>query len=92
MNPVGSIQPLLVSADDGCLSDTINTQHPIWTRTLPKPEVQSEHRGPGKINAAALQCFGQGEIRTKAITQVIEVSRRDAIQGMQKLREVFRAR
>ena len=28
---------------------------------MPKPELQSEHRGPGKITAAAMQIFGQEE-------------------------------
>ena len=28
---------------------------------MPKPELQSEHRGPGRITAAALQIFGQDE-------------------------------
>ena len=61
MNPIGSIQPWLVSADDDSLSDTINNEHPIGTRTLSKPELMSEHRGPGNITAAALQIFGQEE-------------------------------
>jgi hypothetical protein len=59
MNLDGSIQPWLVSADEGSRSDTIKPQHPQGTRTLPKPELQSEHRGPGKITAAALQIFGR---------------------------------
>ena len=41
MNPIGSIQSWLVSADDGSLSDTVNIQDPHGTRTLPKPELQS---------------------------------------------------
>ena len=61
MNPIGSIQPWLVSADDDSLSDTINNEQPIGTRTLSKPELMSEHRGPGNITAAALQIFGQEE-------------------------------
>ena len=61
MNPIGSIQPWLVSADDDSLSDTINNEHPIGTRTLSKPELKSEHRGPGNITAAALQILGQEE-------------------------------
>ena len=61
MNPIGSVQPWFVSSDDGSLSGTTNTQHPIGTRTLPKPELQSEHRGLGRITAAALQAFGQEE-------------------------------
>ena len=61
MNPIGSFQPSLVSADDDSLSDALSTQHPIWTRTVSRPELQSEHRGPGKITAAALKIFGQEE-------------------------------
>ena len=61
MNPVGSIRPWLLSADDGSLSDTINTQHPQGARTVPKPKLQSERRGLGEITAAPLQIFGQEE-------------------------------
>ena len=58
MNPICSIQPWLVSADDDRLSDAINNQRPIGTRTLSKPGLHSEHQGPGKITAAALHIFG----------------------------------
>ena len=81
MSPVGSIQPWLVSVDDDSLSDAISIQHPIGTRTLSKPELQSEHRGPGEITAAELQiCWPGGEVSTKAITQISELARRDAPQ------------
>ena len=59
MNLEGSIQPWLVSADDGSLSDAIKLQDPQGTLTMPKPELQSEQRGLGKITAASLLIFGQ---------------------------------
>ena len=61
MNLDGSIQPWLVVADDGSLSDAIHIKYTQGTGTLPKPELQSEHRGLGKITAAALQIYGQEE-------------------------------
>ena len=57
MHPEGSIQPWLVSAVDGSLSETINIEHPQGARTMPKPELQMEYRGPAKIAAAALKIF-----------------------------------
>jgi hypothetical protein len=50
-----------VNADDDSLSDAINNEQPVETRTLSKPELRSEYRGPGKITAAALQIFCQEE-------------------------------
>ena len=66
MNLDGSIQPWLVSSDDGSLSDIVNSQDPDETRTLPKLELQAEYRGPGKITAAALQIFSQEEASARA--------------------------
>ena len=61
MHPEGSIQPWLVSADEGSLSDAIKLQDPQGTRTMPKPGLQLEYRGPAEIAAAALKIFGRDQ-------------------------------
>ena len=76
MHPEGSIQPWLVSADEGSLSDAIKLQDPQGTRTMPKPELQLEYRGPAEIAAAALKIFGQGDQHTKPSQYLPEVLRR----------------
>ena len=69
----GSIQPWLVDADDDSLSDTINKQEGRRTRTLSKPDLQLENRGP-KITEAALQIFGKGISATAATKEKKSVS------------------
>ena len=52
--PSGSIQPWLMSADEGSQSDTIKPQQPSEERTMPKPRVLMENRGPLGIAEAAV--------------------------------------
>lgn len=82
MSPLGCTQPWLVSADDGSLSDAIRKQEPRGTRTLPKPELPLELRGP-KITEAALQIFSristpaQISPKSKYLPQVLQRAMRN---------------
>ena len=88
MNPVGFIQPWLVSADDGSLSDIINSQDPRGTRTLPKPKLQSEHQAWKDHCSCTADLWPGGDISAETTTEIIEVSRLDSLQGVQYVREV----